>query len=300
MTKQRLLLVSPVRNEAAHLDAVIAAIEAQARKPDLWLVVDDGSHDETASIARTAADRLPFLRVLEMPQDGTTGDNEARLERAAEARAFNWALSQVEAERFTHIAKLDGDIELCPGYFRRLLEEFDNHPRLGVAGGAFAERGRRGWRRVRTPPHHVPGGLKVYSRECFEAIGGIREYLGWDTIDETSARMRGFETRCTPELVVRHHRSWGSVGGRLRGRARYGRCAYAARYPVAWVVARSLKIAATPPAGLSGVAFLFGYTRAAVRRVPRADRAYARFVRAELWARLASRRRAPVWPRGAD
>ena len=27
------------------------------------------------------------------------------------------------------------------------------------------------------------GALKLYSRECFVAIGGIEERLGWDTID---------------------------------------------------------------------------------------------------------------------
>ncbi len=32
-------------------------------------------------------------------------------------------------------------------------------------------------------------------RECFAAIGGVRERLGWDGIDEVTARMHGFETR---------------------------------------------------------------------------------------------------------
>ena len=45
------------------------------------------------------------------------------------------------------------------------------------------------------PGYHVRGALKLYSRACFEAIGGIEERLGWDTIDETYARMRGFRTQ---------------------------------------------------------------------------------------------------------
>ena len=45
------------------------------------------------------------------------------------------------------------------------------------------------------PPLHVHGALKCYTRECLEAIGGVQESrLGWDAIDETYARMRGFRT----------------------------------------------------------------------------------------------------------
>ena len=71
---------------------------------------------------------------------------------------------------------------------------------------------------------------EVYSRECFEAIGGIDERLGWDTIDETYARLRGFTTRSFDGLVARHHRPVGTADGTLRGRARHGQCAYILHY----------------------------------------------------------------------
>ena len=287
MTTPRLLLISPVRNEAAHLPALIAAVAAQTHPPACWLIVDDGSQDETLAIARAAAEQLPYLRVLETPTPESRGENEARLVRAAEARAFNRALAQVQLADFTHVAKLDGDIEPPPTYFARLLDEFRRRPSLGITGAGFAERRRRGWVRIGTPPDHVPGAVKTYSRDCFEAIGGIREHLGWDTIDETTARMRGFETGALPGLIVKHLRPWGSVGGRLRGRARYGACAYAAGYPAPWVVLRSLKVTTLPPVGLSGLAFLLGYARAAIRRVPRMeDPAYRGFVRGELGERI--------------
>ena len=43
----------------------------------------------------------------------------------------------------------------------------------------------------------------------------------------------------------------------------------------------------TPPRGLSGVAYLYGYARAAVRRTERVDDpAYRRFARRELRSRM--------------
>jgi hypothetical protein len=137
------------------------------------------------------------------------------------------------------------------------------------------------------PAHHVHGAVKLFRRDCLEAIGGVSEQLGWDTIDETYARMRGFATRSYPDLVARHHRPHGSADGLLRGRARHGECAWILHYGFLWVLPRSLKVALVPPRGLSGLAFLAGYVSAALRRVPRVDDPdFRRFVRAELRARL--------------
>jgi glycosyltransferase involved in cell wall biosynthesis len=281
----RLLLVTPARDEAAHLERTIRAVAAQTRTPDLWLVVDDGSSDATPAILARWAAQLPFLRVLRAPQN----DNQAagdRLAVAAEARAFNWALGCVEVGEFTHLGKLDADIELPPHYFERLLERFEREPGLGVAGGGLLEQGRDGWHLTKVPAHHVRGALKLYSRECFAAIGGIEERLGWDTIDETYARMHGFSTRSLPGLDARHHRPVGSRDGSLRGKARHGRCAYILRYSAWWVALRSFKVACSRPFGLSGLAFFYGYARSALRRDERVeDERFRRFVAAELRAR---------------
>lgn len=276
-----------MRNEAAHIGALVGSMLGQSRLPDLWAVVDDGSDDATVEMVRSLVGGATFVRVFTVPSSGPEDDNESRLRSASEARAFNWALTQVDVEQFTHIAKVDGDIELPCDWFAGLLAEFARRPGLGIAGGLFAERAADGWRPVSIPAYHVPGALKVYARSCLESIGGIREHLGWDTIDETTARMQGFETRSFPEIVARHLRPWGTVGGTLRGRSRYGACAYAARYPAAWVALRSLKVATMPPRGLSGAAFLLGYARAAVRKAHRVeDEDFRRFVRTELRQRI--------------
>lgn len=281
-----LLLITPARNEAAHIVRTARAVEAQTRPPDLWLVVDDGSDDATPDLLRRLAAEIPFLRVITTPR-GHTKAGPDRLALAAEARAFNWALQQVELDGFSHIGKLDGDIELPPDYFERLLERFDADAQLGIAGGMLLEPDGGAWKRERVPEYHVRGALKLYSRACFEAIGGIEERLGWDTIDETYARLRGFRTRSFGDLVARHHRPEATADGALRGRARHGQCAYILHYGLPWVVLRSIKEAAYKPVGLTGAAFLYGYLRSAARREPRVDdEAFRRFVRRELRERL--------------
>jgi poly-beta-1,6-N-acetyl-D-glucosamine synthase len=281
----RVLIVSPVRNEAAHIERTVRAVAAQTRPPDLWIVADDGSDDGTLEILRRLEGEVPFMRVLSAPQ-GERGSGD-RLAAALEAIAFNWALSQAPALGWTHIGKLDGDIELPPGYFAGLLAELDADPRLGIVGGGLVEPFGGGWRRLRIPSYHVHGAVKLYTAECFEAVGGMQERLGWDTIDETYARMHGFRTCSLAHVVARHHRPSASAQGRLRGFARWGQCAYISRYPLDWVSLRALKVATMSPVGLAGVAFLYGYLRAALGSMPKVeDEEFRRFVRRELRARM--------------
>jgi len=290
----RVLLITPARDEADHLEATVRAVAAQTRPPERWLIVDDGSTDGTAELLARLAEQVSFLEVRQAPPRQHR-DGEDGLATAAEAVAFNAALADVELEGFTHIGKLDADVELPPDYLERLLGRFAAEPDLGIAGGTLLESEGGAWRPTKVPANHVRGALKLYSRECFAAIGGIEERLGWDTIDETYARMRGFETRSLPELQARHHRPVGTRGGALRGRARHGHCAYILRYGFWWVALRSLKVACQRPRGLSGLAFLYGYLRAALLRQGRVeDEDYRRFVSRELRGRV----RAAANPRG--
>jgi glycosyltransferase involved in cell wall biosynthesis len=280
--------VSPVRNEAAHLEVVADAMQRQTRRPDLWVVVDDGSTDGTTELLQALAQRIDFLQPHSTGKSPTEAPVKDRLATAAAPRTFNAGLQATDWESFTHIAKLDGDTELPFDYFERLLAEFERDPQLGLAGGVYADPDpsgeNGGWKVIPIPvDHHVPGTLKCYSLECLRAIGGVQERLGWDTIDETYARMRGFRTRAFGELVAHHHRPWGSADGTLRGRARHGACAYIVHFSLPWVTMRAFKVARARPRGLSGMAFLWGFVSCHLRRVPRVEDAeFRRFVRREL------------------
>lgn len=284
-------MISPVRNETPHLELVARSLAAQTRPPDRWLLVDDGSTDGTYELATRLAAEIPFISVLRAPEPPPLLDPRDRLASAAAPRTFNFGLGSVDWRQYSHIVKLDGDMELPPEYFERILAEFATDAKLGMAGGLRKELVRDRWRLERVPTElHVNGALKCYSRECFEVIGGVQERLAWDTIDETLARMHGYRTRTFEDLVAIHHRPWASADGTLRGRARYGTAAYIVHFPAYWVALRAVKIAAARPEGLSGLAFLYGYFRAAFRRTPQVeDPGFRRAIRRETRGRLLGR-----------
>lgn len=283
----RILLISPVFNEGAHIEQVVRAVAAQEHPPARWIVIDDSSTDGTFETLRDWEARLGFLEVVQGRWPDGHGRGQDGLAEAREAVTFNQALARARLEDYDFVGKLDGDVELPPQHFRRLVDEFAADSELGVAGCMLVEPSGGRWVRLGIPSYHVHGATKLYRSRCFAAIGGIEERLGWDVTDETYARMRGFRSHTFADLEARHLRPSGSAAGQLRGRARAGEVAYIVRYEPWWVVPRAGKVALSRPYLLSGVAFLYGYVAAWLRRRARVeDEAYRRFVRRELLARV--------------
>jgi biofilm PGA synthesis N-glycosyltransferase PgaC len=284
----RLCVISPMHNEGSNVERVVAGMRAQRRAPDVWVIVDDQSTDDTLARAQAATAGLDYVRVVsfERPPIRT----KDRLAHALEAESFNYGLRVAGgADAFDYVAKLDGDVVLPPDYYSTCLAHLERSPEVGLVCGQLRETIGGATRIIAIPSRHVHGALKLYRRECFEAIGGMREQLGWDAIDEIYARMNGFATVSLPGPIGEHLRPVGSGDGILRGRARHGLVAYITHFPWYWVAGRSIKLARVRPPVLSGLAFLWGYSRAALQRVERVDdAAFRAFARRELWLRTVS------------
>jgi hypothetical protein len=280
--------ISPVRDEAAHLERVAAALAAQTPAPARWTVVDDGSTDGTRALLDRLAGELPFLRVLATPPSYTRARGD-RLAAGGPDRAWRYGFEHGEPPAWTHVGKLDGDVVLPPGYQEELLARFAAEPTLGIASGALTELHDGAWRLLPTPAEHAAAPCRLFTAECYAAIGGWPPRLGADVITATRARMQGFATRTfdEPGLRVRHLRPIATADGTLRGRARHGAYQYVVRYPWWWVAARSALVAGRfRPRGLSGVAYMGGYVRAALGPTePVADPLFGHFMRIETTTR---------------
>ncbi len=113
----RVTVVIPCRDDAAFLDACLAALSVQTRRADRVIVVDNGSTDASAHVARSHG-----AEVFDEPLVGIW---------PAAARGYDEAAATTDI-----IARLDADSRPHPDWIARLVRAFVADPRLGVLTGA--------------------------------------------------------------------------------------------------------------------------------------------------------------------
>ncbi len=266
----RLAVVVPFQNEDEHLPVLLRSLDDQRRHPDELLLVDDGSTDDSPAIATAFAADRAWVRVVRRPLRKAGRD---RLAGGAAVLAFGWGVTRL-TQPWDVVAKIDADLSLTPGTLGTLMDAFAADPELGMAGpyiATAAEDGRLV--RQRCPPDHVEGESKLYRRACFEGIAPLPAMLGWDTIDEIRARLRGWRTASVevPDGDPVHLRKMGSHDGQLRGYRRWGACAWGYGEHPLHVLAIGVQRLGDRPRVLGGASYVLGYGMAAMRRLPRAE-----------------------------
>jgi len=258
---------------------MIASMEAQTRKPDRWIVIDDGSADATGEMLDDAARRLPWIE----PHHLDRGRPRAP---GGESVIMRFLPPEISRE-CDYILRLDADLTFGSDFIELLLAEFARDPKLGVGGAVLYEPVGSQWREIPMPSFHTRGAVKLYSAACFGAIGGLEAGLGWDTIDEAHAMMLGYRSRNFPHIRAYHHRPQGAAGGLWKGRLAAGRAAYRAGYSAIFMLARAIRQVRTRPFVAGSAMMLIGYFEGYARRLPRtAPPEVARFVRRQQLRRL--------------
>lgn len=114
----RITVVIPCRDDAHYLEPCLAALAAQSRLADRIVVVDNGSTDASAAVARRfGADVVEEDLVGIWP---------------AAARGYDEAMGSADI-----IARIDADSRPHPDWIARIVAAFDADPGMGVlTGGA--------------------------------------------------------------------------------------------------------------------------------------------------------------------
>jgi poly-beta-1,6-N-acetyl-D-glucosamine synthase len=259
------VLITPARNEAAFIDKTIDSMIAQTVQPLRWVIVDDGSTDETAEIVERYAARYPWIELLRQPH---------RQDRsfAGKADAFNTGLERVRSLDFDVIGNLDADISFDSEYFEFLLGKFAKHPRLGVTGTTMREAGHDALKDTFYHFRDVFGACQLFRRECFEEVGGYTpiKWGGIDWIAVRTARLKGWETRSFTDKVFFHHRPMGETEGNVwKARFDYGRKDYFLGNHPLWQIFRVGYQMSKWPYLIGGLILAAGYMYSLIARIER-------------------------------
>jgi glycosyltransferase involved in cell wall biosynthesis len=262
----RCILITPARNEAAFIEKTIRSVVNQTVLPIRWVIVNDGSTDDTPRIIERYAVLHDWIDVVNMP---------ARRDRsfAAKVHSFNVGYAKVKALDHHVVGNLDADVSFDEDFLEFLLGRLKEDPTLGVAGTSFREEG--GYRSDTDSfegQTHVSGQCQLFRRECFEAVGGYVPHRagGIDWIAVATARMVGWKTRSFREKSFFHHRSLGTAErGRLASAFSYGEKDYYLGGHPLWEVFRVAYRMSKRPYVVEGLAIGCGYLWASLRRMPR-------------------------------
>lgn len=247
----RIVLITPVRDEEQYIGPMIESIMKQDIPLARWIIVSDGSTDNTNDIVKENALRFEPIELVELP---------ARAQRKPGGEgAIASILRSVDLTSVDYVARFDADLLFEDDYFLRILEEFDREPELGIAGGGLYVHRRGTLELEQAPQYHVRGALKMYRRECFEQIGGIGTQIGWDTADEVYAWSKGWKTRSFSDIRVIHRRPTGEGVPQNHIYAERGKAEYLTWSLPLFVLLKSAKLALRRPGHAS--AFLSGFLK---------------------------------------
>lgn len=252
---------------------------AQSERPALWVIVDDGSTDETPQILADYAKEHEWIQVVQKPDRGHRAVGPGVIE------AFYVGLETVSLSDFGYLCKLDLDLDLPPKYFATLMDRMEANPRIGTCSGKAYFRNASGELESENIGDEMSLGMtKFYSTSCFEQIGGFVREVMWDGIDCHKARQLGWTPVSwdDPELRFEHLRPMGSSQQSIyTGRRRHGFGQYYMGTHPLFLIASAINKSRHKPYIIGGIGMLHGYFGAMLRGDDRhGDQDLVAFIRA--------------------
>jgi glycosyltransferase involved in cell wall biosynthesis len=202
-----LSVVIPVWNGRTHLEHCLQALAASIRKPDEIIVVDDGSTDGSAAVARASGAKVVGVA------GGPFGPAMARNRG-------------VSASCGAIIVFIDCDVVVHPETLSLMERKFLSNPDVAALFGSYDDRPSEagltsGYRNLMH--HHVHqqsqheastfwSGCGAIRRDAFEAANGFDETYRWASIEDIELGLRlhrgGHRLLLCPEIQGTHRKRW--------------------------------------------------------------------------------------------
>lgn len=280
----RYVIISPCRNEAEFMRQTLDSVVAQTVRPARWVIVDDGSSDDTPRILAEYAAQHDWIVVV------TRTDRGRRAVGPGVIEAFYAGFATINPDDYDFLCKLDLDLNLPPGYFEGLIKRMEADPRIATCSGKayIWEHGQLV--NERHGDETSIGASKFYRMSCFQQLGGFVREVMWDGIDGHRCRMRGW-IACSwddPALRFVHLRPMGSSQTSIyTGRLRHGFGQYFMGTGFLYMLANAVNRLNEKPYVIGSLAMLWGWLWSALQRKPRyEDPEFRRFLRRYQWRAL--------------
>ena len=194
----RINIIIPAYNEEEHIGKTLHSLVNQTIPIHKIIIVNDNSTDGTQKIIESFTNNFLNIESIKLISSNN------HLPGSKVINAFNKGFDLVD-KSYDIICKLDADLIFPLNYFERVIELFKHDANVGMAGGFCYVKKNNAWIvEGLTNKDHLRGALKAYRKDCFMAIGGLKNTMGWDTVDELLARYHGWSIVTDERLKVQH------------------------------------------------------------------------------------------------
>lgn len=202
----KILVIIPAYNEASFIEECLISLQNQDFPANEIIVVDDSSTDNTFALVSEFCNQHSTFACVRKETTYQKGHQPG----AKIVEAFLFGLSQAKSD-YDVVCKFDADLIFPSDYLAKMKSAFETNPKTGMFGG-FCEVKKEGVWQVEnlTGKEHLRGALKAYRKECYQSIGGLRPYMGWDTLDELLAYFYGWKLEIDETLLVKHLKPTGT------------------------------------------------------------------------------------------
>ncbi|PKA83434.1 glycosyltransferase involved in cell wall biosynthesis [Ulvibacter sp. MAR_2010_11] len=229
-------VIIPAHNEEAFLAQTLQSLVEQTVLPKKIVVVNDNSTDGTQQVLDSFTEKYDFISSVFKSSAAKNTPGKKVIE------AFSKGFESLD-DAFDVVCKFDADLIFPKHYLESIQQIFEANPHCGMAGGFCYVEKNDSWKLENlTNKDHIRGALKAYRKECFVQINGLRNAMGWDTVDELLAKYHGWEVKTDTYLHVKHLKPTGASYSKA-SKYKQGEAFYTMRYGFLLTAIASAKLA---------------------------------------------------------
>lgn len=186
-------ILTAVKNEEKFIEHTLKSVCNQVTLPLEWIILNDGSNDDTSQIIEHYINRHNWIKHIYLknfhPDIKSTSGRVSRI--------LNIGYGELRIKPDI-VVKLDADTQFGPDFFSRLLLQFVQNNKLGIASGTLIFDGVK--ENISPDNQEVRGATMLIRSEVFDRLNGFLESResGEDTLFAVLARFYGWQTKTFP------------------------------------------------------------------------------------------------------
>ncbi len=232
----------------------------------MWLIVDDGSTDNTPHIIQNLERNFEWIKSVRLPPHPR--DLFYHYSFVCKS-GFDYAIDLAIKHNisFEYIGLVDADTVLDERYFELLVGEFTNDDTLGIASGNIYDM-TEGQIEENTEGYLPRGTGRLWTKKCFFDTEGYIVEAAAHSISNVKAILRGYSIKKFDNIIAVQQRPTRSAEGMWKTYMKDGWLAYYLNKHPLLVLLNVIWFTTRKPFYL-GVPYFFGYLKSVFARCPK-------------------------------